>query len=271
MTSKRHVRIYSYNPNSEGAKALAQITGIKRLRHSGSKFRGGPGKVVICWGSGKALEPLLAGTKLLNPPEVVLRTSCKARFFESLDENVRVPEWTREASVAQQWVNEGHDVCARLTTTGHSAEGLVILNKDVDFLQAPLYTKYIKKEQEYRVHCFAVRQPQNADGSFTTSYRVIDIQRKIKRPDFEGTPNWRIRNHANGFVYVRNDVHPPEDVSRQALQAFDASGLDFGAVDVIYNQKQGKAYVLEINTAPGITGRSVEIYSKAFSESLDLS
>ena len=42
------------------------------------------------------------------------------------------------------------------------------------------------------------------------------------------------------------------------------SGLTFGAIDVIWNEHQQKAFVLEINTAPGIEGTTVEKYAAKF-------
>ena len=49
-----------------------------------------------------------------------------------------------------------------------------------------------------------------------------------------------------------------------ALAAMVASGLDFGAVDVIWNSRRLEAYVLEINSAPGLQGQTVENYAAAF-------
>lgn len=50
----------------------------------------------------------------------------------------------------------------------------------------------------------------------------------------------------------------------QSKLAVKACGLDFGAVDIIWNNHYQKAYVLEINTAPGLEGSSVDNYRKAF-------
>ena len=38
---------------------------------------------------------------------------------------------------------------------------------------------------------------------------------------------------------------------------------DFGAFDVIYNQKKNQAFVLECNTAPGIEGTTLDNYVEA--------
>ena len=43
----------------------------------------------------------------------------------------------------------------------------------------------------------------------------------------------------------------------------ESIGLDFGAVDVIYNGHSNRAYVLEINTAPGLTGTTLDNYAAA--------
>jgi D-alanine-D-alanine ligase-like ATP-grasp enzyme len=42
--------------------------------------------------------------------------------------------------------------------------------------------------------------------------------------------------------------------------------LDFGAVDVIWNEKQQRAYVLEVNTAPGLEGQTVDDYARGIKE-----
>jgi D-alanine-D-alanine ligase-like ATP-grasp enzyme len=55
----------------------------------------------------------------------------------------------------------------------------------------------------------------------------------------------------------------PGDVLVQAVRAMAGSGLEFGACDLIWNQKREKAYILEINCAPGLEGTTVEIYRDA--------
>ena len=50
------------------------------------------------------------------------------------------------------------------------------------------------------------------------------------------------------------------DISRDAVTAL---GLEFGAVDIIYNDKSKKLFVLEVNTAPGIEGATVTKYKDA--------
>jgi len=79
-----------------------------------------------------------------------------------------------------------------------------------------------------------------------------------------------IRNHNNGWAFVENSVSFPsaeskEEVCREAIAAVDCCGLDFGAVDVVLGKEDEKAYVLEVNTAPGLESTAlIEAYKRAF-------
>ena len=88
------------------------------------------------------------------------------------------------------------------------------------------------------------------------------VQKK-KRKDFEGEVNTKIRNYANGWVYCREDIIEPEDLRAQAVLAVHTLGLDFGAVDCIFNEKEQKTYILECNTAPGLAGSTIDSYRDA--------
>lgn len=252
------VAIFSWAPGSRGAKALAEVLGVRRLKHTGSKWKGGTGKTVINWGaSGLPVQAFQGGTRILNHPELLRDCKDKLAFFRLCSSHTdppRIPQWTDNQEVAKGWLNLDESVVfARTLLNSHSGKGISVLKKGVDFVSAPLYTMYVPKKSEYRVHIAA---PD----------KVFFVQRKVKRKDFEGEVNWQIRNLDNGFVYAHVDVFPPPDVIEQAVKAFKVSELDFGAVDVIYNEKQGQAYVLEINTAPGLEGATVNKYANALKE-----
>lgn len=249
--------IYAWNPNSEGSKELRDALKIKSIKHENSRFKGSPDKRVINWGSSTLPDEVLK-CNVVNKPELVLMCSNKLRFFQriKLVQPDLVPEFTTDLDEAIRWVGSGNKVCARTVLQGHSGEGLVIMNKDdpSTFVKAPLYVKYIPKKEEYRVHV--------AFGE------VIDIQRKTlseaKKVSGEEI-NWFVRNHDNGFIYQRENINPARSVIDVAVQTVAAIGLDFGAVDIVYNAKQDRSYALEINTAPGLQGQTVESYQKAFS------
>jgi len=247
--------IFSHNAASEGAKALARELKIQKIKNENSAFVGSAKKTVINWGSRNLSDEILKCT-VFNTQEAVAENANKLSFFQSVsahEEAPRLPEWTTDPELAKQWVFKDHEVVARTTLNGSSGEGIHFMSKaDPDsFIVAPLYTQYVKKKDEYRVH-FAFGE-------------IIDFQRKALRA---GTSpqlvNWRVRNLANGFVFVRGDVSLPPDVRKQAEITIKCCSLDFGAIDLIYNEGSKKAYVLEVNTAPGLQGETVISYANAF-------
>lgn len=254
--------IYSWNEASEGAKALANELGIKRIKHENSRFKGNFNKIVINWGS-STLPAEVDKCKILNNSGWVAAVSNKLSFFQSMSSDYglqpdeflpRIPEYTVDQEVARNWLLEGKTVCAREKLRGSGGEGLTILTQDTpNWIAAPLYTLYVPKISEWRVHL--------VDG------KVIHIQKKAKRLDFEGDRDTQIRNLANGYVYATGDIGDvPEDVTLQATKAMAASGLDFGAIDVVFNRRLNQAFVLEINSAPGLAPTVCSKYAEAFKE-----
>lgn len=138
-------------------------------------------------------------------------------------------------------------IVARTILNGHEGAGIVIAETHDQLPDAALYTEYKKKLKEFRVHLF--------------NREVIDVTQKRKRNG--ANVDTRIRNTAGGWVFTRTNIQEPADLRQQALVAINALGLDFGAVDIIYNQYENKCYCLEINTAPGIEGTTVDAYANA--------
>ena len=246
--------IYAYNQHSEGAKALAAALGVKRIKPEGSKFKGNENKIVINWGA-SALPEEVEKCVVINGPEAVKRASNKLTFFTNAEGKVQIPDFTTDKAVARSWSEDGKTVVARTKLNGHSGDGIYILEDLTAFDKLnhnpfKIYVKYIPKKEEYRVH--------------VVNGKVIDIRRKAVRADFEGKPDWKVRNHQNGFIFAKDGFVAPDEVMEQSVLATAAIGLDFGAVDVIWNNFYNKAYVLEINTAPGIEGSSVDNYKAAF-------
>lgn len=249
--------IYSYNFASESAKLLSEATGFKRIKPEGSKFKGSKNKFVINWGSSEVPEEV-EKCMIINHPNAVKIAANKLKFFYHVKDTVSIPEFTKEVEEAKQWVENGDTVFGRKTLTGHSGEGIFILREESDFKNAPIcpvYTKYIPKKDEYRVH--------------VVMDEIVDVRRKAIRQGVNPKAiNFKIRSFNNGFIFVKNDVNPPKQVIEEALKAVKACGLHFGAVDVIFNNFRDKAYVLEVNTAPGLEGSSVETYAEAFKKFL---
>ena len=258
------VRILPYKMGSKGATLLAEgLRGIGEKCFKVFPNRGyipRPLHTIINWGSGDAPNWNMEDTRrVLNHPYYVRGASNKLTAFNMMQEaGVSIPEFTEDWQVAQQWLEQEIKVVARHKLQGHSGDGIEIYslpNTTRINCNAPLYVKYIKKKFEYRVHVF--------NGV------VIDVQQKRKRQEVPNEDvDYQVRNHANGWVYCRDNLHIPEDLYGNATSAVAALGLDFGAVDIIYNEHQNKSYVLEVNTAPGLEGTTLTKYVEAIREIL---
>ena len=249
-------RIYPYMRGSRSAIALRDALQGKLIKLEGSGYRPRANHLIINWGNSSV--PNYPQGTVLNPAPVVQAASNKLRTFELLQQaGVRIPEFTTVLQEALNWqlADDRLTVVERHKLTGNSGDGIRIVEHNQELSrQAKMYVKYIKKQQEYRVH--VVRG------------QVIDVQRKARKQDVpDDQVNWKVRNLAGGFIFAREGVTPdnvPQDVINQAKDAVVHLGLDFGAVDVVYNQNQNQAYVLEINTACGLEGTTLVKYTEAF-------
>jgi len=256
----KQVRIYPYKMGSMGATKLAE-----GLRGAGMRcfkvfpdrrYRPRDSHTIINWGS--STYPIwMRGhlDKVLNKPQAVGQSSNKLTAFRAMKEaGVTIPEFTTDPEVSRQWIHDGGVVVSRYKLQGHSGDGIEIDDNYDRFIhkdRAPLYVKYIKKTAEYRVHVF--------------NNTVIDIQMKRKKREVANEDvDYKVRNHANGWVYCRDNINPDPSVTNESLAAMVALGLDFGAVDIIWNQHHQKSYVLEVNTSPGLEGTTLTNYINAF-------
>lgn len=254
------LRIFPYNVSSKSVRGLWDtLKGAKIIKLKDSIYKHSPDRLIINWGSAAlALAEHQKYGPVLNRRSSVMLCSNKLRFFDVLQDKASIPAWTTSEDVARTWMAEGKLVVGRRVLNGHSGEGIIFSDNPDFFVEpCPLYTQYIPKKAEYRVHIFR--------GD------VIDVQQKVlRKTDDNGVEveresiNWRVRSYGNGFIFQRENVNPPEDVINQARRAFDAiPNLDFGAADVIWNDKQKRAYVLEINCAPGLEGTTLTSYAEA--------
>ncbi len=257
-------KVLPHNPRSQSAKALAKVLDCHRLSHSGrwTVEEGNSHVQVINWGMSaeQANRDTNLGSRIiyintLNNPNHVKTAAHKIRSFERLSEaELPTCQWTTDITTAQDWLEMEYGVVERHRVTGHSGQGIrLVRDYDEGLQRAPLYTRYINKRAEYRVHVFRGR--------------VIDFQQKRRRLSHDN-PNWQIRNHVNGWNFAR--TFSPEisdevrsDIQLRAIQAVAAMALDFGAVDIVTSGTD-KPYILEVNTAPGLEGTTLYAYADAF-------
>lgn len=208
-------------------------------------------RLVINWGNSVPVQHG-ASCVVLNKPSAISNAANKVNAFRLFEQhNISCPPWSESMPdlTDGKWM-------ARTTITGHSGAGIVVMRNEEDKVEAPLYTKYIPKKEEYRLHV--------VDG------KVIFVQQKRKQSNMEQTSDEKlIRSHANGWVYCTSDVEVTDEAQELAIAAVKALGLDFGAVDMIKGKDDGSMYVLEVNTAPGLASPTLlDAYTKAFLELL---
>lgn len=232
---------------SNGAQSLRSALGdaarLSRKQPVPRQYR-----TVINWGNS---TPLQCNQRVINKPEAISNAVNKLTCLQLLqDKGVRVPAF----ATSKTGVADGMYL-ARTVLGGSGGQGIVVVRKGEPFPAAPLYTQYVKKEEEMRVHV--------ANG------RVIFMQLKLRQRDTEQTADQKlIRNHDNGWVFAPRDCEGmSEDTKQQAINAVAALGLDFAAVDIIIGKADRKAYVLELNTSPGIESPGLLLaYKNAFTE-----
>lgn len=272
------VGIIPYSPYSKGAKQLSKLLdcfflirehfnewdasrqnwsdGFRKMQPP-TKFTS-----VINWGVGGGI-PIPKDIKVFNKPKEVAAAVNKTTFFKAMaaaKDGPRIPLFTESAEQAMGWVNEGKTIMARQVTEGKMGQGILFYDEDElpQFLNAPLFVEFILNLYEFRAH-FAF-----GEIIYWQKKDLTDAARAAGNVDF------RVRSHRNGFYFMsQGDFRVPEDVQAQAMKAVKASGLDFGALDIVYNRYYDKAYILECNTAPGIDeGKTAEKYADAFRKAL---
>jgi glutathione synthase/RimK-type ligase-like ATP-grasp enzyme len=258
--NKNKLRMWSYDFESDSGKLLADAMGILRIKHENSSFWGNGEHTVINWGaSPKKWGVKGYGFKVLNHPMAVAQCTNKIKFFDlctnSGKENApNIPVWTQDFSTVKDWLKAGECVIARSLVEGMGGDGITIMYNPSDFVEAKLYTIYVPKNLEFRI--------------YVVGGKMVDFAQKMKKND-ETPTNWKIRSRSNGFIYVFADPSVlPDACVEEALRAVNYSGLDFGGVDVVYNNREKRAYVLEVNTAPWLKDSTAVKFGNALLEAI---
>lgn len=238
-----------------------------RLRVNGSVYRGSPTSLVVNWGNSNttqgAWEGIVGAGRGLNPPSAIHNASNKRLSFQMFQEHsIPTVEWTTDRAVAEGWLSDGGVVYARTRLQGHSGEGIVVcsnialpdlggISTSSVIVDAPLYTKGITQQRrEFRIHV--------VNGA------IVHTQQKKRSENWRDNPNYSnvVRNYHTGWIYAVQDVAANAAANQAAINAVRALGLDFGAVDVI--TRGDNAWVLEVNTAPGLQGTNLTNYANQF-------
>jgi len=251
----KRIIIYPYKLYSESAKTLVEHLEysigrwVRRISGTG-KFKPKESDVIINWGN--STVPNCGALGIINDPNAVAIAINKIDSFRMFDiHGVTCPEWSTEYEKALEWTREGQMVFCRNLLSSSGGRGIIIVGGNNDASGAPLYVKYKKKRKEFRVHVF--------------NGEVIEVAEKRKRGGFDSQDpfNFYVRNWENGWVFCCQNVVEPANLRPLALKAVNAVGLNFGAVDIIWNEFENMCYALEVNTAPGVDNRTAKAYAEA--------
>lgn len=243
----KHLSIFPWSMKSEPAEllrnALSKRLGYKVFKVFSDKgFEPQSGQAILDWGRSDLPRWYRSGLNWLNHPDKVRNSVDKLRSFSHFkDAGVNsVPAtttWTR----ADQWLAAGDWVCARMDTKGFDGAGLILVKKQGHLPDAPLFTKFIPASREFRAYVFRGE--------------TIDLLEKIQ---VKAGADQFIRTDSNHWEYSRN-FYKPTGYKEEAVKAIKSCGLDFGGVDMLYNGKEW--WVLEVNTAPDIAYKTVDLFA----------
>lgn len=228
-------------------------TPVLKTKLSRSSYRQLGTDLVINWGNSQAVvEPIL------NTRGCVELCSNKKSFLEYLNgawfSNIPVFYCSRPATTTHNF-NSGNLYC-RTIVSGSEGRGIVVAHCIDEVVDAQLYTVEVEYTREVRLHIF--------------NGKVISFQQKKKKSserrtqDNEGEVNLEVRNSNTGWVFARDGVTIPDRAVEVALRCCSILGVDLCAVDMLLGY--GDPVVLEVNTAPGMEGTTVEHYRDAIIE-----
>lgn len=248
--------------NALKVEVAAQGDNLIKIRRTNSNFTGRAGDVIINYGDSNMPSNVIGRATVLNPGHRIGNASNKSTAFRTFaDAGVKTVEWTTSRTTAQEWVDNGELVYARTRLQGHSGEGIVACHREVGGLgnvggiatsesavSAQLYTRGITSDRrEFRIHVM--------------KGKITYVQQKKRRDGYADMEEYSavVRNYHTGWIYATQMAQLNDEAKREALKAIEALGLDYGAVDVITRREE--AWVLEVNTAPGMTGTNLTTFA----------
>lgn len=221
------LRLKCINLGSKSAKALAEDLTAKLKYKVWRSKQAKPGSINLIYGD----------------------QADKVQQYEFFKANqLPAPPFTKDITEARVWAGQGITVFCRTLTKASEGKGIVVADEPKAVVNAPVYTAYLKKKREFRVHIF--------------KDKVVTVLEKRRKADWDGPKEPKIRNTANGYVFCHDNVVEPAGIRDLALKARLVTKSDFAGVDIGYNELKKQLFVIEVNSAPGIEGSNVQRYTE---------
>lgn len=245
--------LYSSATSTTGQTLLEELKKRGARLSGGTKEPSGTIDALIRWGSVAALTKKVQG-RVINSKRAIVAASNKGEALKLLDQSgIRVPKLLAPSEVKPEHFpvlgRKEHHVAGNDIVLCLQMKDLADARK----LGCTHFTKYIPRQTEFRVHVWG-------DDVIKVSEKVLSEPERNKDP-------W-IANFDEGYIFVSPKTKLSGQAKGMAVDAVATLGLNFGAVDVILGD-DGKTYVLEVNTAPGLqTDSSIEVYVNKIMEAL---
>lgn len=227
------IYIRGIDPKSKSSRMVGEH--LKELGHTVVRNRTEPHDAILCWGcSTRDLEPsripaLNSQVNLFNKYDSLLRFRRAGvtipLVFSIMDGEDKLEEYNLPWFARQIHHERGKDIiCCEKQNDVRS----VIKNRTADF-----FSVYIPHDEEIRVWVF--------DGKAFAIYH--------KQYAHHGLHNYKT---LESRTELRDDLLGDRKLCNSAILSVKAMKMDFGAVDILRG-KDGKDYVLEVNSTPDIS------------------
>lgn len=170
-----------------------------------------------------------------------------------LDNGLNFPSFTTSKELTQNLMKDKmvDSMVCRTLLRAKSGKGIVIADTVEQLVDAPVYVAYQKKTNEYRIQFF--------------KGELVCVREKRLRKGYEKPEgrDGRVRSHDNGYVFCEPLEPLPEEAIDMARKASKVTGSDFAGVDIAFHKPSKYWFMLEVNSAPGMEGLTIEQYTSA--------
>lgn len=300
-----NVYIYYSGATDKTGVLLAEALSIK----GGKSLPGGNQRIVIGWGAKTKDKVNLGKAVVINHPDIIRTNRNKLTALQLMEKaKVNVaPFIPADAIVGELAKKKGAKVSLPLIartnyhqgganfftclTSTHVNEVIAILKNKLK--KKGYFQDYIDVKEEFRLHIVdgnIIYAQRKVPRSNMKEAHVTDQMDKIKRMaekkgveldeaslkfamEYQGgkkaAPDLIIKSNTRGYKF--SSIKPAnvnKALTSEAIKAVEAVGLQFGAVDCVVDT-DGKPWVIEVNTGPGLEGTSFKSYVAAFSNMIN--
>lgn len=198
-------------------------------------------------------EGLIKDENIYNHPKYIKQSGSKEKFHKILEGDDSVPEtkYTKEDALKM-----GFPMIAK-PKEGHSGIGIQIFKDEESFNKADhskfdVYSQYIDKKSEHRMFLF------KGEPWFWMEREALND--KAKSGDGDGDEQMM-------FKYIKHPIENlPDNLKETAVRLSSKFDLPYICFDLM-EDKDGKVYVIESNSQPGVPYNStVEAYKLVFKD-----